>query len=117
MPAPMTAMRVTGLVSARAPASDHVACASMRVLVIGDMEGVAGICRWNQVAHDGDGYAEGRRLYTEEMNAAARGAFAAGATEVVLMDCHGAGGDRSFHSLIPEDLDERCEFVVQTEWT
>ena len=54
----------------------------MRVLVIGDMEGVAGICRWDQVAHDGAGYEEGRGLYTAEMNAAAAGAFAAGATEM-----------------------------------
>jgi D-amino peptidase len=89
----------------------------MRVLVIGDMEGVAGICRWDQVAHDGAGYDEGRVLYTGEMNAAAAGAFDAGATEVVLMDCHGAGGDRSFHSLVPEQIDERCDFVVQTSWT
>ena len=89
----------------------------MRVLVIGDMEGVAGICRWDQVAHDGDAYEEGRGLYTAEMNAAAAGAFDAGATEVVLMDCHGAGGDRSFHSLIPEQIDERCDFVVQNSWT
>jgi D-amino peptidase len=89
----------------------------MRVLVIGDMEGVSGICRWSQVAHDGAGYDEGRRLYTGEMNAAVAGAFDAGATEVVLMDCHGAGGDRSFHSLVPEELDERCDFVVQTSWT
>jgi D-amino peptidase len=89
----------------------------VRVLVIGDMEGVSGICRWDQVAHDGGGYEEGRGLYTAEMNAAAAGAFDAGATEVVLMDCHGAGGERSFHSLIPAQIDERCDFVVQTSWT
>ena len=29
------------------------------------------------------------------------------------MDCHGAGGDWSFNSLIPDLLDRRCEFVVQ----
>jgi D-amino peptidase len=81
------------------------------------MEGVAGICRWDQVDAEGAGYEEGRRLYTEELNAAIRGAFAGGATEVVAMDCHGAGGDRSFNSLIPDALDERCEFVVQHEWT
>jgi len=81
------------------------------------MEGVAGICRWDQVDAGGAGYEEGRRLYTEELNAAVRGAFAGGATEVVVMDCHGAGGDRSFNSLIPDALDERCEFVVQREWT
>ena len=46
-----------------------------------------------------------------------RGAFAGGASEVVVMDCHGAGGDRSFNSLIPDALDPRCEFVVQTRWT
>ena len=46
-----------------------------------------------------------------------RGAFAGGASEVVVMDCHGAGGDWSFNSLIPEALDPRCEFVVQTRWT
>ena len=33
------------------------------------------------------------------------------------MDCHGAGGDCSFNSLIPDALDARCEFVVQTRWT
>src|SRR5918994_942150 len=89
----------------------------MRVVIFGDMEGVAGICRWAQVAAGEALYEEGRALYTEEMNAAVRGAFAAGADEVVVMDCHGAGGDFSFNSLIPEDLDERCEFVVQSAWT
>jgi D-amino peptidase len=89
----------------------------MKVLVIGDMEGVAGICRWDQVQAGASGYGEGRRLYTAEMNAAAQGAFAAGATDVVLMDCHGAGGDRSFNSLIPDAVDERCELVVQSQWT
>ena len=33
------------------------------------------------------------------------------------MDCHGAGGDSSFNSLLAEELDDRCEFVVQSEWT
>ena len=89
----------------------------MRVLIIGDMEGVAGICRWDQVDGGAAHYDEGRRLYTAEMNAAARGALDAGAEEVVLMDCHGAGGDRSFNSLIPDALDERVEYVVQTRWT
>ena len=33
------------------------------------------------------------------------------------MDCHGAGGDYDFNSLLPELLDPDCEFVVQQEWT
>ena len=89
----------------------------MRVVVFGDMEGVAGICRWAQVSAGKALYDEGRALYTAEINAAVRGAFDAGADEVVVMDCHGAGGDHSFNSLLPEELDERCEFVVQSEWT
>jgi D-amino peptidase len=89
----------------------------MKVLIISDMEGVAGISRWAQVNAGASGYEEGRRLYTEEINATIRGAFDGGASEVVAMDCHGAGGDWSFNSLIPEALDPRCEFVVQTRWT
>lgn len=89
----------------------------MRVFVISDMEGVAGVSNWDQVTGGEALFEEARRLYTEEVNAAARGAFAAGATEVVVMDCHGAGGGWSFNSLIPDALDERVEFVVQRFWT
>src|SRR3954453_14828291 len=89
----------------------------MRVVVFGDMEGVAGISRWAQVSATGSLYEEGRALYTGEINAAVQGAFDAGADEAVVMDCHGAGGDNSFNSLLAEELDERCEFVVQSEWT
>ena len=33
------------------------------------------------------------------------------------MDCHGAGGDYTFNSLLPDQLEDGCEFVVQNEWT
>ena len=81
------------------------------------MEGVSGIVKG---AADGGGaplYDEGRKLYTEEINAAVRGAKAAGATEIVVMDCHGAGKEWSFNSLVPDLLDPDCEFVVQDDWT
>ena len=72
----------------------------MRVHIISDMEGVAGIVKWEQVTGGHQMYEEGRRLYTEEINAAVRGARAAGATEIVVMDCHGAGGPWTFaHSV------------------
>ena len=89
----------------------------MRVFIVSDMEGVAGITKWEQVSGGESLYEEGRRLYTEEINAAVRGAVAGGADEVVVMDCHGAGKGWTFNSLIPDLLDERCEFVVQNEWT
>jgi len=89
----------------------------VRVHVISDMEGVAGIVKWQQTTGGEKAYDEGRVLYTEEINAAVHGAKAAGATEIVVMDCHGAGGAYDFNSLVPELLDPVCEYVVQQEWT
>src|SRR5262249_11425666 len=90
---------------------------TVKVHIISDMEGVAGIVKWQQTTGGDPMYDEGRRLYTEEINAAVRGAKAAGATEIVVMDCHGAGDGWSFNSLIPDALDPDCEFVVQEHWT
>jgi D-amino peptidase len=89
----------------------------VRVHVFSDMEGVSGIVKGPQTSGGAPLYEEGRKLYTEEINAAVRGAKAAGATEIVVMDCHGAGKEFSFNSLVPELLDADCEWVVQDEWT
>ncbi len=82
-----------------------------------DMEGVSGIVKWEQVTGGESLYEEGRVLYTEEINAAVRGAKRAGATQIVVMDCHGAGRGWTFNSLLPERLDPDCEWVVQDSWT
>jgi D-amino peptidase len=83
-----------------------------------DMEGVAGITKWIQVTGgDSAAYQQGRELYTEEINAAVRGARAGGATEVLVLDCHGAGNGWSFNSLIQDRLDPSCEYIVQEYWT
>ncbi len=89
----------------------------MRVFVVSDMEGVSGVVKWEQVDGGESLYEEARKLYTEEINAAVRGAKAAGATEIVVMDCHGAGKGWTFNSLVPELLDPDCEWVVQNEWS
>jgi len=89
----------------------------VRVQIISDIEGVAGIVKWAQTSGGEALYQEGRRLYTAEINAAVRGAKAAGAREIVVMDCHGADGDYMFNSLLADELDRDCEFVVQSEWT
>jgi D-amino peptidase len=81
-----------------------------------DMEGVSGIVVWDQVNAGAPMFEEGRRLYTEEINAAVRGARAGGASEVVVVDCHGAGGDYQFNSLIPELLHPDCEWVAHHAW-
>ena len=89
----------------------------MRVHVLSDMEGVSGIVKPEQITGGDPMYLEARRLYTEEINAAVRGAKAAGADEIVVVDCHGAGGGWTFNSLIAEDLHPACEWVVQEDWT
>jgi len=89
----------------------------VKVFVISDMEGIAGIVRPEQTNAGEPLYEEGRKLYTQEINAAVRGAKAGGATEIVVMDCHGAGKGYNFNSLLPEDLEPGCDYVVQQEWT
>ena len=88
----------------------------MRVMVWCDMEGIAGISVWDQVNGGAPMYEEGRRLYTAEVNAAVRGCKRAGATEIVVVDGHGAGGGWSFKSLIPEQLESGAEYVLGYRW-
>lgn len=88
----------------------------MRVLILCDMEGVAGITCWEQVTGGHPMYEGGARLYTEEVNAAVRGAVRAGAKEVVVVDCHGAGKSWTMRTLLPEMWDERAEYVTGSRW-
>src|SRR5947209_7483065 len=88
----------------------------MRVMIWGDMEGVAGIHTWEQVTGGSDAYGECRLLFTDEMNAAVRGALRAGADEIIAVDCHGAGHGWSFRSLVPSRLERGAEWVLGYPW-
>ena len=62
----------------------------LKVLISADMEGVGGVSTWSvQASAKGREYEKFRELMTREVNAAVEGAFAAGATEVVVGDSHG----------------------------
>src|SRR5579862_69472 len=64
----------------------------MKVFVSVDIEGATGIASFSQCGRaDGQHYDYGfaRRMLTGDVNAAIRGAKAAGATEVVVKDAHG----------------------------
>ncbi len=89
----------------------------MRVLIMCDMEGVSGIVTWDQVGGGKAGYPEGRQLYTAEVNAAVRGAKRAGASEIIVIDGHNAGGDWRYNSLLKDMLDPACEYVAHHTWT
>jgi D-amino peptidase len=81
-----------------------------------DMEGVAGITHWDQVNGGAPQYEEGRRLYTQEINAAVRGAKRAGATEIIVIDGHGAGGGWTFNSWIKDQLEPGAEYITGYRW-
>ena len=78
----------------------------MKVLISVDIEGVAGVSRPDQTTPGSLDYDNARRLMTEEANAAIRGCFAAGATEVIAADAHA-----SFGNLLPDLLDERARLA------
>ncbi|MDR7484648.1 MAG: M55 family metallopeptidase [Armatimonadota bacterium] len=88
-------------------------------MIWADMEGVAGIASWEQVGGSSPLYEEGRRLYTEEVNAAVRGCRAGGASEITVVDGHGGAypGARGFMSLIPDRLEPGARYVLGHPWT
>src|SRR2546423_5037319 len=88
----------------------------MYVVIFCDMEGISCIEHWDQVTGGKALYEECRKLYTDEMNAAVRGARAAGASRIEVVDCHGAGGAYSFKSFIPERLEAGAQYIFGYPW-
>lgn len=88
----------------------------MRIHICADMEGTCGVYSWMQVNPPETPWGSGpikeseydrcRARMTAEVSAAARGAFAAGATEVLVNDFH--SGNRN---ILIDELDERCRLV------
>lgn len=60
----------------------------MRVLISADAEGVTGITNTNELLFGRPHYEFMRTMMTDDVNAAVEGAFAGGATEVVVNDAH-----------------------------
>ena len=66
----------------------------MRIFISADLEGINGIVAPEDVEEVGAGYQQARIFMTEEVNAVVDGAFAGGATEVVVCDSHNISQDR-----------------------
>lgn len=81
----------------------------MKVYISADIEGITGLVSWSQCSRP-DGlsydYQFARRMMTHDVNAAIRGARAAGATEIVLKDSHG-----NSKNLLIEDLEPGVRMV------
>jgi D-amino peptidase len=78
---------------------------AVRVFISSDIEGTAGIVDWEQVRGPGSEYEIGRRLLTDEINAAIDGAVEAGADHV-LVDAH-----RTMYNLAPGDLHHEASYL------
>jgi len=71
----------------------------MKIYIMTDLEGVAGVVDFETQAYEtGKYYEKAKELLTAEVNAAVEGAIQAGAKEVLVCDGHGAGG------IVPEEL-------------
>src|SRR5512147_772359 len=75
----------------------------MKILIAADMEGISGVVNWDQVTPGHAEYARFRRIMTGDVNAAARGAFEAGADEVIVADGHWNGSN-----ILIEEFDTRA---------
>ncbi|MEU2621737.1 M55 family metallopeptidase [Streptomyces sp. NPDC007157] len=78
----------------------------MRIYISVDMEGITGLVDRDDVQPDGRDYERGRSMMAEDVNAAVRGAVAAGATEVLVNDAHGP-----MRNLLPEALHPAARLV------
>ncbi len=78
----------------------------MKILIAADMEGITGVVHWDQVNPNHSEYARFRKLMTADVNAAIRGAFAGGASSVIVTDGHNNG-----RNILIEELDERASLT------
>ncbi|WP_331748829.1 M55 family metallopeptidase (plasmid) [Streptomyces sp. NBC_00984] len=78
----------------------------MRIYISADMEGVTGLVDADDVQPDGRDYERGRLMMAEDVNAAVRGAVAAGATEITVNDAHGP-----MRNLLPEFLHPAARLI------
>ncbi len=81
----------------------------MRIFISADIEGITGLVSWSQCGKPSGEHYDfqfARRMYTHDVNAAIRGAKAAGASLVVVKDGHNTG-----KNLLIEDLEEGTELI------
>ena len=79
----------------------------MKIFIMTDLEGASGVAgNWQDIDFGGKDYEAARRLLTGDVNAAIEGAFDAGASEVVVLDGHGAA-----LTILIDYLDPRAQLI------
>ncbi|MGE5702845.1 MAG: M55 family metallopeptidase [Clostridia bacterium] len=78
----------------------------MKLFISVDMEGISAITDDQDVKVGGKDYEYGRKLLTQDVNAAIEGALEAGVTHIVVNDSHD-----SMRNVIVEELNPRAELI------
>ena len=86
----------------------------MKIYIAVDMEGISGISSPDYIMSGEPGRlaAVGQRLMTADVNAAVRGAFDGGATEVIVADVHCTSGN-----ILVEEVDPRALMLSGSPYT
>lgn len=79
----------------------------MKVYISADIEGISGVVEREQLSNQGHDYSRARKLMTEEVNAAIKGALKAGAKEILVNDSHA-----SMTNILIEELHEGARLIT-----
>ncbi len=77
-----------------------------KIFISVDMEGIGGIVTQTQTSDAQFDYARGRKLMTDQVNAAIEGCLEAGAGEIIVADAHG-----NAQNILPDELNEAASLV------
>lgn len=79
----------------------------MKIYIVTDLEGISGVCVFQQTREPGPEHEQARHLLMGDVNAAVQGCLDGGADEVVVLDGHGGG-----FNFIPEEMHPEAYFVT-----
>ena len=79
---------------------------SMNIYISADIEGISGVVNSTHTMPQGYDYHKARKLMTDEVNAAVRGAKLAGATKILVNDSHGP-----MTNILIEELDDEVLLI------
>ncbi len=77
-----------------------------KIFISVDMEGIGGIVTQAQTSDAQFDYGRGRKLMTDQVNAAIEGCLEAGAGEIIVADAHG-----NAQNILPDELNEAASLV------
>lgn len=78
----------------------------MKIYISADIEGISGVVEREHLSSEGHDFSYSRKLMTEEVNAAVKGAIKAGASEVLVNDSHA-----SMTNILIEELHEGARLI------